>query len=662
MIKKILIANRGEIACRIIKTAQKMGIATVAIYSDVDAQAPHVVSADEAYEIGPALAQESYLNIEKIEEIIALSGADSVHPGYGFLSESHLFAQRLKQKGIVFIGPSSKAIRLMGDKIESKRIAQEASVNMVPGYPEAIANVEEGIRIANDIGYPVMVKAAAGGGGKGMRLVRSPDEFVTSFSAAINEATNAFGDGRVFIEKFIENPRHIEIQILADNHANTLYIGERECSLQRRHQKILEESPSAFISDKTRQMMGKQAVMLAQAVDYKSAGTVEFIVDQEGHFYFLEMNTRLQVEHPVTELVSGIDLVEWMIKIACNEKLDFTQSQIKQNGWALEARIYAEDPTRGFLPSIGRIHKLRTPKETNNDEQAPIIRIDTGIVEGNTVSMYYDPMLAKLVVWANTRNEAFMAMRHALNQFLIEGVGSNLAFLLMLACDKNVLAGNADTGYIERIFPDGLTQDFTKPCDMAPFLAVGVLAWLERMEQDFDKNLKTSCFDLVVFSPDKESFSVRYTSNKEMYIDDVEISIKLIQAEIPGVMHMMYNNLEEFFQVKWHGEYIHVSYNGQHLDLLVMPSDIAAYFIAMPIKEPADMSCYLLSPMPGTLVKLMVQEGDIVEVGQNLAIIEAMKMENILCATHQGKVANIIVKSGETVQSDQVIIEFESSK
>ena len=665
MFKKILIANRGEIACRVIKTAKKMGIKTVAVYSDPDDGAMHMRMADEAVNVGPAASSDSYLVIENIINAAKKTGAEAVHPGYGFLSENKAFAEALAKENIAFIGPEPRAIMAMGDKIESKKIALDAGVSTVPGYLAAITDPEEAVRIANDIGYPVMLKASAGGGGKGMRLVWNDDECREGLVSAMNEGRSSFGDDRVFCEKFIEQPRHIEIQIIADKHGNIVYLGERECSIQRRHQKVLEEAPSPFLDAKTRKKMGEQAVLLAKSVDYCSAGTVEFIVDKERNFYFLEMNTRLQVEHPVTEIVTGVDLVELMIRVANGEKLPFTQNDVKLTGWAMEARVYAEDPERGFLPSTGRLVNYIAPKSDGIK-----VRIDTGVSEGAEISIFYDPMISKLITSGKTRIEAMDNMIDALDRYYIRGLQHNIGFLSLLCQDKDIRNGDMTTDFIGDNYPEGVTKKHLMPKDMKLFAAVATLIQVRMLKGEGNisnrliERTKIHDREFVAFLGDesRDEFDVHFTKDDagvRVKIGDTDMEIQ--SGWLPGepLLRGFINNEMMVFQIDKHDSGIILSHHGARIRVQVIEKRLAHLVRLMPYKQPADMSKFLLSPMPGLLVKLAVKAGDNVKAGGELAVVEAMKMENILRAKFDCTVAEIHANAGDNLMVDQKIIEFE---
>lgn len=645
-INKILIANRGEIACRIIRTAKERGIETVAVYSDADKQALHVQLADEAVHIGGNASSESYLRMDAIVAAVKSTGATAVHPGFGFLSENADFAARLAQEDIIFIGPGVRAISAMGDKIESKKLANEAGVNTVPGHPDAVADADEAYTIARKIGCPVMLKASAGGGGKGMRVANTMDEVKDGFISAQNEARTSFGDDRVFVEKFIEQPRHIEIQIIADQHNNCLYLGERECSIQRRHQKVLEEAPSSFISEATRKAMGEQAVQLAQAVDYYSAGTVEFIVDSKEQFYFLEMNTRLQVEHPVTECITGIDLVGLMIDVAQGQTLSLQQSDVQLNGWSFEARVYAEDPDRGFLPSIGRISHYEPPTQSPFDQPAGV-RVDTGIQAGGEISMYYDPMIAKLVTWAPTRADAIEKMQTALDEYQIEGVQHNIPFLSALFAHPAFQAGELTTRFIDDHFADGFDSAIY---ESAYTEHLGLLAAVleSRYRQRFPAVSDASLGDLHVIATNNiDIFSL---AERAAVKTDWQPGQKLLEATVDD--HLICVGVKRLKR-GWQ-----LSHRGSVRTYQVIQSHVAQLIKHMPEKSVQDMSKYLLSPMPGLLIKLFVNEGDNVTVGQELAVIEAMKMENTLKAVKDGTVDKVVATAGDNLAVDSIILEF----
>jgi len=666
MFKKILIANRGEIACRVIKSARKMGIKTVAVYSEADKDARHVEMADEAVCIGPPPSKESYLCMDKIIAACKQTGAEAVHPGYGFLSENPKFCAALEQAGIVFIGPKPHAMEAMGDKIASKKLAMAARVSTIPGYTDVIEKVDDAVRIAAGIGYPVMIKASAGGGGKGLRVAFNDHEAREGFQSCRNEAKNSFGDDRVFIEKYIEEPRHIEIQILGDSHGNIVYLWERECSLQRRHQKVVEEAPSPFLDAATRKAMGEQAVALARAVQYQSAGTVEFVVGgKDKGFYFLEMNTRLQVEHPVTELITGLDLVEQMIRVAAGEKLSFTQDQIKLQGWAMECRINAEDPFRNFLPSIGRLVKYIPPPEEPAG-LATRVRVDTGVYEGGEISMYYDPMIAKLIVHGATREQAIARMRDALNHFVIRGVSSNIAFQAALMQNPRFISGNFNTGLIAEEYPKGFNAAGAPHDDPAMLIVVGAAIHRRYLERNARINgqlpgheykpgndfvvLLNETQHPVVATPVEGGFDVEYAGERYEIRSPWQFGQPLYQGTLNGEAICM--------QVERVGLKYRVFHWGTQADLMVLTAHAAAMQKLMPHKAPPDLSKFLLSPMPGLLAQICVAAGQEIKAGEKLAVIEAMKMENVLKAEQDGVVDKLLAKPGESLAVDQAIIAF----
>jgi propionyl-CoA carboxylase alpha chain len=669
MFRKILIANRGEIACRVIKTARKMGIATVAVYSDADRNAVHVEMADEAVHIGPAPAAESYLVAEKIIAACKETGAEAVHPGYGFLSERASFCEALEKEGIVFIGPKPKAIEAMGDKIESKKFANAARVNTVPGFLGIIENADHAERIAAEIGYPVMIKASAGGGGKGMRIAWSKAEVRDGFERARSEAKSSFGDDRVFIEKFVEEPRHIEIQVLADAHGNCLYLGERECSIQRRNQKVVEEAPSPFLDEKTRQAMGEQAVALAKAVDYQSAGTVEFIVDRNRNFYFLEMNTRLQVEHPVTELVTGLDIVELMIRIAAGEKLKLKQAEVKLNGWAVESRLYAEDPYRNFLPSIGRLTRYRPPEEGRCGDVT--IRNDTGVTEGSEISMYYDPMIAKLCAWAPGRIEAIDAMAEALDAFVVDGIEHNIPFLSALMQHPRWREGRLSTGFIAEEYPDGFHPIEPSEEDKAVIAAIATSVELLRRDRLDRLPGRLAPHSGAIKTEWVAKIDGDYVS---VHVDAGMISIPLeLDLAIGGKPPVTVTSDWRPGEIVWTGTVggrnvtaqlrpilngLRIAWKGISASIRVMLPKTAQFDRLMPVKLPPDTSKMLLCPMPGLVVALSVREGQEVKTGETLAVVEAMKMENVLRAERDLTIARINAKPGDSLAVDAVIMEF----
>jgi propionyl-CoA carboxylase alpha chain len=674
MFKKILIANRGEIACRVIKTAKKMGIATVAVYSEADRDARHVELADEAVFIGAAPSRESYLLADKIIEACKSTGAEAVHPGYGFLSENEHFARRVEEQGIVFIGPKHHSIAAMGDKIASKKLALEAKVNTIPGWNDAIQSPEQAVQIAKDIGYPVMIKASAGGGGKGLRVAFNDKEAFDGFSSCRNEAKNSFGDDRVFIEKFVESPRHIEIQVLGDAHGHIVYLHERECSIQRRHQKVIEEAPSPFISEATRQAMGAQAVALARAVKYQSAGTVEFVVGKDQSFYFLEMNTRLQVEHPVTESITGVDLVEQMIRVAAGEKLPFEQADIPRRGWAMECRINAEDPFRGFLPSTGRLVRYLPPPQTM-EAAMPVpegggVRVDTGVYDGGEIPMYYDSMIAKLVVHGLDREDAIAKMREALNGFVIRGVASNIPFQAALLAHPKFVSGDFNTGFIAEHYAHGFRAEDVPHDDPNFLVALAVAAYRRYLERAAGISGQLAGhhvtignqFVVVVKGQHGEHLHVPVTVEAEratvVQVDGRSYAIDS-QWQFGGIRASGSCNGRPFTaQVERHGLWLRVDHNGLRIDAQVMTARAAELLRRMPFKAPPDMSRFLLSPMPGLLADIVVKPGQAVQAGERLAVIEAMKMENILTAAQDGTVAEVMVERGESLAVDQPILRF----
>ncbi|MGV1906227.1 acetyl-CoA carboxylase biotin carboxylase subunit [Agrobacterium cavarae] len=667
MFNKILIANRGEIACRVIRTAKKMGIATVAVYSDADANALHVREADEAVHIGPAPSNQSYIVIDKILEAIRKTGADAVHPGYGFLSENPAFAAALEKEGVAFIGPPVKAIEAMGDKITSKKLAAEAGVSTVPGHMGLIETADGAVRIASEIGYPVMIKASAGGGGKGMRIAWNDSEAREGFQSSRNEAKASFGDDRIFIEKFVTQPRHIEIQVLGDQHGTVLYLGERECSIQRRNQKVIEEAPSPFLDEATRKAMGEQAVALAKAVGYFSAGTVEFIVDGDRNFYFLEMNTRLQVEHPVTEIVTGIDLVEQMIRVAAGEKLSLSQPGIKLNGWAIESRLYAEDPYRNFLPSIGRLTRYRPPEE-GRQENGTILRNDTGVFEGGEISMYYDPMIAKLCSWGETRLSAIDAMGEALDRFEVEGIGHNLPFLSAVMQHPRFRSGNLTTGFIAEEFPDGFsgvepqTQAAERLAAIAAVIHHQVQSRAAQISGTIGNHRRIVGKDWVV-QLGKTEHRISVDLEGDHVVTQVEGGERLaVETDwLPGRSLGMFRLGDTVLAVKidLSPSAIRLRWHGVDIVAHVRSPRVAELARLMPEKLPPDTSKMLLCPMPGVITSISVAEGDEVEAGQALATVEAMKMENILRAERKGRVANVSVKAGDSLAVDEVILQFD---
>ena len=667
MFKKILIANRGEIACRVIKSARKMGIKTVAVYSDADRNALHVKMADEAVHIGPPPAAQSYIVIDKIMAAIKATGAEAVHPGYGFLSENMHFAAELEMAGVVFIGPPSPAIEAMGDKITSKKIAKEAGVSTVPGYMGLIADAEEAVKISREVGYPVMIKASAGGGGKGMRIAWNDDEAREGFQSSKNEAAASFGDDRIFIEKFVTQPRHIEIQVLADKHGNTLYLNERECSIQRRNQKVIEEAPSSFLDAATRKAMGEQACALARAVGYTSAGTVEFIVDAQRNFYFLEMNTRLQVEHPVTELITGIDIVEQMIRVANGEKLPFTQADVKINGWAMESRLYAEDPYRKFLPSIGRLTRYRPPVE-GPTPTGGIVRNDTGVYEGGEISMYYDPMIAKLCTWGPTRDAAIEEMRLALDTFEVEGIGHNLPFCAAVMDHPRFESGDISTAFIAEEYPDGFLGTTLAPDLMrrvaAAAAAMNRVAEIRRtrISGTMDNHRRKVGDDWVV-ALNGDTFAVKIAADPEGSTVTFEdgTAHRVTSDWTPGLhlAHVLVDGKPLVMKVAKIPMGFRLRLRGADLKCHIQTPRQAELAALMPEKLPPDTSRFLLCPMPGLVVKIAVEVGQEVQEGQALATVEAMKMENILKAERTAVVKAIRTSAGQSLKVDDVIMEFE---
>jgi len=669
MFKKILIANRGEIACRVIRTAKKMGIATVAVYSDADRDAVHVEMADEAVHIGPPAAAESYLVADRIIQACKDTGAEAVHPGYGFLSERASFCAALEKEGIVFIGPKVKAIEAMGDKIESKKFANAAKVSTVPGYLGVIENADHAEKIADEIGYPVMIKASAGGGGKGMRIAWDRAEVRDGFDRARSEAKSSFGDERVFIEKFVVEPRHIEIQVLADSHGNAIYLGERECSIQRRNQKVVEEAPSPFLDEKTRAAMGEQAVALAKAVDYQSAGTVEFIVDKNKNFYFLEMNTRLQVEHPVTELITGVDLVEQMIRVAAGEKLAIAQKDVTLNGWAVESRLYAEDPYRNFLPSIGRLTRYRPPQEGKFGDV--IVRNDTGVTEGSEISMFYDPMIAKLCTWAPTRAEAIDAMSEALDEFVVDGIEHNIPFLSALMQHPRWREGRLSTGFIAEEYPDGFAPIEPSADDKAVLAAIATAVEILRRDR----------LDRLTGRLAPHSGALKTEWVIKIGGDYLAVSIRDGMVSIPMEIDLSVEGGKPFTvasewrpgEAVWRGTVggravaaqlrplpngLRIAWKGMSVNALTMLPRTAELERLMPVKLPPDTSKLLLCPMPGLVVSISVAEGQEVKAGETLAVVEAMKMENVLRAERDLTVSKLNAKPGDSLAVDAVIMEF----
>jgi propionyl-CoA carboxylase alpha chain len=681
MFNKILIANRGEIACRVIATARKMGIATVAVYSEADKEARHVQLADEAVLIGPAPSRQSYLLADRIIEACKATGAQAVHPGYGFLSENEEFARRVEEEGIVFIGPKHGSIAAMGDKIASKKLANEAKVNTIPGYNEAIDTAEQAVEIAKGIGYPVMIKASAGGGGKGLRVAFNDKEAFEGFSSCRNEARNSFGDDRVFIEKYVLEPRHIEIQVVGDAQGNVIYLNERECSIQRRHQKVIEEAPSPFISDATRRAMGEQAVALAKAVNYQSAGTVEFVVGKDQDFYFLEMNTRLQVEHPVTECITGLDLVELMIRVAAGEPLPITQDEVRRDGWAIECRINAEDPFRNFLPSTGRLVRFQPPMATmhqGNTEALQGVRVDTGVQEGGEIPMFYDSMIAKLIVHGRDRQEAIAKMREALNGFVIRGISSNIPFQAALLAHPDFVSGQFNTGFIAEHYGKGFAAEDVAHPD--PGFLVALAAYVRRKSRERAARLGGQLpgydvkvgqhYTVIVMGPTGQHRYVQVTVDDTGGIHGpavIQVNGKTYAIESNSRLNAICIqgsvNGQRFVAQVERGTArnplaLVVQHNGTRIEALVVSPRMAELHKLMPYKAPPDMSRFVLSPMPGLLVDVAVEPGQKVQAGERVAVIEAMKMENVLFAVADGVVSQVLAAKGESLAVDQPIIEF----
>ena len=682
MFTKILIANRGEIACRVIATAHKMGIKTVAVYSEADKEARHVQLADEAVLLGPAPSRESYLVADKIIAAAKATGAQAIHPGYGFLSENAEFSKRCEDEGIAFIGPRHFSIAAMGDKIESKKLAGAAGVNCIPGVNDAIETAEKAVEIAKGIGYPVMIKASAGGGGKGLRVAFNDKEALEGFTSCRNEARNSFGDDRVFIEKFVEEPRHIEIQVLGDSHGNVIYLNERECSIQRRHQKVIEEAPSPFISEATRKAMGEQAVQLAKAVKYQSAGTVEFVVGKDQSFYFLEMNTRLQVEHPVTEAITGLDLVEMMIRVAAGEKLPIEQKDVQRNGWSIECRINAEDPFRNFLPSTGRLVRFQTPRQTmfqGNTTDLYGVRVDTGVQDGGEIPMFYDSMIAKLIVHGKDRNEAIAKMREALNGFVIRGISSNIPFQAALLAHPRFVSGDFNTGFIAEQYSKGFRAEDV-PHDDHDFLAA-LAAFVRRKSRQRAANLSGQLpgYDVKI-GQDYAVVELGQGGNNRyvpVHVDEFTGKPGVAQITVDGKSYAIESN-SRLNDIRIEGTCngkpftaqvergtlknplaLQVQHNGTRIEALVMSPRMAELHKLMPFKAPPDLSRFVLSPMPGLLVDVAVQPGQKVQAGERVAVIEAMKMENVLFAAQDGVVKKVVASKGESLTVDQMIVEFE---
>jgi len=682
MFTKILIANRGEIACRVIATAHKMGIKTVAVYSEADKEARHVQLADEAVLIGPAASRESYLVADKIIAAAKATGAQAIHPGYGFLSENAEFSKRCEDEGIAFIGPRHFSIAAMGDKIESKKLAGAAGVNCIPGVNDAIETAEKAVEIAKGIGYPVMIKASAGGGGKGLRVAFNEKEAFEGFTSCRNEARNSFGDDRVFIEKFVEEPRHIEIQVLGDSHGNVIYLNERECSIQRRHQKVIEEAPSPFISDATRKAMGEQAVQLAKAVKYQSAGTVEFVVGKDQSFYFLEMNTRLQVEHPVTEAITGLDLVEMMIRVAAGEKLPIEQKDVQRNGWAIECRINAEDPFRNFLPSTGRLVRFQTPKQTmfqGNTADLFGVRVDTGVQDGGEIPMFYDSMIAKLIAHGKDRNDAIHKMREALNGFVIRGISTNIPFQAALLAHPRFVSGDFNTGFIAEQYSHGFRAEDV-PHEDHDFLAA-LAAFVRRKSRERAAGLSGQLpgYDVQV-GQDYAVVELGKAGNNRyvpVHVDEFAGKHGEAQITVNGKIYAIACN-SRLNDIRIEGTCngkpftaqiergtlknplaLQVQHNGTRIEALVMSPRMAELHQLMPYKAPPDLSRFVLSPMPGLLVDVAVSVGQKVQAGERVAVIEAMKMENVLFAAQDGVVKKVVAAKGESLTVDQMIVEFE---
>jgi propionyl-CoA carboxylase alpha chain len=681
MFTKILIANRGEIACRVIQTARKMGIKTVAVYSEADKDARHVQLADEAVHIGAAPSRESYLLADKIIAACKQTGAQAVHPGYGFLSENAGFAKRVEEEGIIFIGPKHYSIAAMGDKIESKKLAGAAGVNCIPGVNDAIETAERAVEIAKGIGYPVMIKASAGGGGKGLRVAHDDKEAFEGFTSCRNEARNSFGDDRVFIEKFVVEPRHIEIQLIGDSHGNVVYLNERECSIQRRHQKVIEEAPSPFISDATRKAMGEQAVALAKAVKYQSAGTVEFVVGKDQSFYFLEMNTRLQVEHPVTECITGLDLVELMIRVAAGEKLPLEQKDVQRNGWAMECRINAEDPFRNFLPSTGRLVRFQPPAQTMhqaNTQDLYGVRVDTGVQDGGEIPMYYDSMIAKLIVHGKDRLDAIAKMREALNAFVIRGISSNIPFQAALLAHPKFVAGDFNTGFIAENYGKGFAAEDVPHDD--PNVLKAIAAFVRRKAHEraagmsgqlpgYQRKLEKDYVVVTLGAQGEHGYTPVHVEEFTGQIGFARINISPSSYEIYSesrlndiAIHGTINGIPFTAQVERGTRKdplaLRVQHNGTQIDALVLSPRVAELRKLMPHKAPPDMSRFVLSPMPGLLVDVAVQVGQKVQAGERVAVIEAMKMENVLFAAADGVVGKVLATKGESLSVDQPIVEF----
>ena len=657
MIKKILIANRGEIACRVIKTAKKMGIKTVAVYSEADEYSKHVLEADESILIGPPPSSESYLSIKKIIDATKKTNSDAIHPGYGFLSENSNFVQKLSKTKIKFIGPNIEAIKIMGDKIQSKNLAIKARVNTIPGFNEVIKDDAHALSIAEDVGFPLMIKASAGGGGKGMRIVKNKKEIKDAFQLASSEAKTSFGDARVFIEKYIEKPRHIEIQVLADQFGNVIHLGERECSIQRRHQKIIEEAPSSVISIKLRNEMGEQAKALAKEVSYQSVGTVEFIVDQKNNFYFLEMNTRLQVEHPVTEEITGIDLVEQMIKIADGKELKIRQEDVKINGWSMEARIYAEDPIRNFLPSVGRVKKYMEPKSEKN------VRLDSGIIDGSDVSINYDPMLAKLIVKEKNRKQCINTIIKALNSYYLRGFNNNIKFLISIFKSEKFCKGDIHTELLDEEYKDG--YNYSNPSNkLLKKIFIPVASYIGYM------SLKKENYNIIdekknsyVLTLNKKKYSIQIEEGKKNFIKiiykNASFKIKSFWKVNENLIEVLINKKKYLLQFDKFKNHFSITYLDYSVDFSFFDKNTSKFEKYMLEEEVEDLSKYLLAPMPGKIVSINVKDGQKIKSGENLLILEAMKMENLITATKDAKIKKINVKSNDTVEADQILIEFD---
>jgi propionyl-CoA carboxylase alpha chain len=661
MFRKILIANRGEIACRVIKTARRMGVRTVAVYSEADRDARHVGLADEAVCIGPPPSRQSYLVIDHLLAACKQTGAQAVHPGYGFLSENEEFARRLEEEGIVFIGPKHSSVAAMGDKIAAKKLAREAKVNTIPGYHGPIDTPEQAVAIAREIGYPVMLKATAGGGGRGLRVAYQDQEAYEGFASCRAEAKNAFGDGRVFVEKFVQDPRHIEIQILGDAYGNVVHLWERECSLQRRHQKVLEEAPSPFLDEATRQAMGAQAVALARAVRYQSAGTVEFVVDGDRRFYFLEMNTRLQVEHPVTEMITGLDLVELMIRVAASEKLPFTQGQIRRQGWALECRINAEDPVRGFLPATGRLVRYLPPPEVDG-----VVRVDTGVYEGAEIPVYYDSLIAKLITLGATRTEAIARMRDALNAFIIRGVSANIAFQAALLQHPRFVVGDCTTGFIAHEFPRGFQASSAVPGDRVLLAAAAAYArrrYIDRAVRITGQlkghERRVGSDWVVLMQAKKFPLSIALVNGGADITHEGKTHSLRTHWRLGEILLRGTWDVEPIcLQVERVGLRYRIFHWGTQVEAMVMTARAAELLALMPDKPPPDLSRVLIAPMPGLLAELAVKVGQEVRAGETLGVIEAMKMQNALRAEHDCVVAELLAKPGDSLSVDQPILRF----